>query len=75
MKRNKLFSYIIAILLLVVGLIVILSQSFAVNNGLGVAEILSGILNQSLWHLECNISKEAVKVSYEAMSGKSMEEI
>lgn len=38
-------------------------------------EVLSGILSQPLWHLECNISKEAVKVSYEAMSGKCMEEM
>ena len=37
-------------------------------------EVFTGMLNQPLWHLECNISKEAVKVSYEAMSGKSMEE-
>ena len=37
-------------------------------------EVLTGMLNQPLWHLECNISKEAVKVSYEAMSGKSLEE-
>lgn len=43
-----------------------------VKNSLGV---LSGILSQPLWHLECNISKEAVKVSYEAMSGKCMEEM
>ena len=54
-------------------------QTFWSNTNKGMVknslEVLSGILNQSLWHLECNISKEAVKVSYEAMSGKSMEEI
>lgn len=38
-------------------------------------EVLTGMLNQPLWHLKCNISQEAVKVSYEAMSGKCMEEI
>ena len=54
-------------------------QTFWSNTNKGMVknslEVLSGILNQSLWHLECNISKEAVKVSYEAMSGKCMEEM
>lgn len=48
------------------------SNQSMVKNSL---EVLSGILNQPLWHLECNISQEAVKVSYEAMSGKCMEEM
>lgn len=48
------------------------SNQTMVKNSL---EVLSGILNQPLWHLECNISHEAVKVSYEAMSGKCMEEV
>ncbi len=48
------------------------SNQSMVKNSL---EVLSGILNQPLWHLECNISKEAVKVSYEAMSGNRMEEM
>ncbi len=47
------------------------SQSMVKNS----LEVLGGILDQPLWHLECNISKEAVKVSYEAMSGKCMEEM
>ena len=33
-------------------------------------EVLSGILSQPLYRLKCNISQEAVKLSYEAMSGK-----
>ena len=37
-------------------------------------EVLAGILEQPLWHLECNISQEAVTLSYEAMSGKNVEE-
>lgn len=36
--------------------------------------VFEGIMLHPLWHLECNISREAVKMSYEAMSGKSMEE-
>lgn len=36
------------LIILMIGLIVILSQSFAVNNDLGVAEILSGILNHNI---------------------------
>lgn len=39
------------LIILMIGLIVILSQSFAVNNGLGVAEILSGILNHNIGYL------------------------
>ena len=38
-------------------------------------EVLTGMLSQPLWSLGCNISKEAVKVSYEAMSGKQLEVI
>ena len=48
------------------------SNQRMVKDSLGV---LTGILSQPLWHLECNISQEAVKMSYEAMSGKCMEEI
>lgn len=33
--------------------------------------VLNGILSQPLYRLECNISQEAVKLSYEAMSGKN----
>lgn len=33
--------------------------------------VLNGIMSQPLWRLECNISQEAVKLSYEAMSGKN----
>ena len=39
------------LIILMIGLIVILSQSFAVNNGLGVYEILSGILNHNIGYL------------------------
>ena len=48
------------------------SNQTMVKDSLGV---LTGMLSQPLWHLECNISREAVKVSYEAMSGKRMEEM
>ena len=48
------------------------SNQAMVKDSLGV---LTGMLSQPLWRLECNISKEAVKVSYEAMSGKCLEEI
>ena len=48
------------------------SNQTMVKSSLGV---LTGMLSQPLWHLECNISMEAVKVSYEAMSGKHMEVI
>lgn len=36
--------------------------------------VISSMLELPLWHLECTISQEAVKLSYEAMSGKCMEE-
>ena len=36
--------------------------------------VISGVLNCPLWHLECDISKDAVRTSYEAMSGKVMED-
>ena len=39
------------LILLMTALIVILSQSFAVNNGLGAMEILSGILNHNIGYL------------------------
>ena len=37
-------------------------------------EVLSGIMGYPIWHLGCTISQEAVSLSYEAMSGKKMEE-
>ena len=37
-------------------------------------EVLSGIMRYPIWHLGCTISQEAVSLSYEAMSGKKMEE-
>ncbi|MEE1315122.1 MAG: hypothetical protein UHS49_05090 [Faecalimonas sp.] len=37
-------------------------------------EVLGGIMEKPLWRLKCNISREAAKLSYEAMSGKKLEE-
>lgn len=37
-------------------------------------EVLTGLLSQPLYRLECNISQKAVKLSYEAMSGRAYEE-
>lgn len=37
-------------------------------------EILQKVMQIPLWRLKCNISKEAVRVAYEAMSGKRWEE-
>lgn len=40
-----------------------------------VLEFLDNLVQlKKIWVLECNISQEAVKVSYEAMSKKSYEE-
>ena len=39
------------LIILMIGLIIILSQSFAVNNGLSVGEILSSILNHNISYL------------------------
>ncbi len=39
-----------------------------------IMEVMEGIANQPMWHLECNISKEAAKLSYETMSGKKLED-
>ena len=41
-------NLITTFIILMTALIVILSQSFAVNNGLGALEILSGILNHKI---------------------------
>ncbi len=32
--------------------------------------VIEGMLRFPLWHLECNVSEEAAKLSYETMSGK-----
>lgn len=37
-------------------------------------EILQKVMEIPIWRLKCNISKEAVRVAYEAMSGKCWEE-
>lgn len=37
-------------------------------------EVLSKIMEYPIWHLKCTISQEAVSLSYEALSGKKMEE-
>ena len=55
-KKNELDWYdnptiITNLILLMTAIIVILSQSFAVNNGLGALEILSGILNHNIGYL------------------------
>lgn len=55
-KKNELEWYdnpniITNLLILMIALIVILSQSFAVNNGLGVLDILSSILNHNIGYL------------------------
>ena len=50
------------LIILMIGLIVILSQSFAVNNGLGVAEILSGILNHNIGYLLVFVYFVALKI-------------
>ncbi len=39
-----------------------------------VLEVMGGIANCPIWHLECNISEEAAKLSYETMSGRKLEE-
>lgn len=44
-------NVITSLLILMIALIVILSQSFAVNNGLSVTEILSSILNHNIGYL------------------------
>ncbi len=38
-------------------------------------EVLAGIMQYPIWELECNISQEAVTLSYEAMSEKRMEDL
>lgn len=55
-KKNEIEWYdnpnvITNLMILMIALIVILSQSFAVNNGLGVADILSSILNHNIGYL------------------------
>lgn len=37
--------------------------------------VLGNVLKYPIWKLECNISKEAFRVSYEAMTGRKMEDI
>ena len=65
-KKNELDWYdnptvITNFILLMTALIVILSQSFAVNNGLGALEILSGILNHNIGYLLVGIYFVALK--------------
>ena len=44
-------NFVTTFIILMISLIVILSQSFAVNNGLGAGEILSSILNHNIGYL------------------------
>lgn len=37
-------------------------------------KVLNSIMHYPVWELECDVSLEAVKLSYEAMSGNTMEE-
>ena len=39
-----------------------------------IMEVMEGIANRPMWHLECNISEDAARLSYETMSGKKVEE-
>ncbi len=39
-----------------------------------ILEVMEGIANCPIWHLECNISREAAKLSYETMSGEKLED-
>ena len=39
-----------------------------------IMEGMEGIANKPMWHLECNISEDAARLSYETMSGKKVEE-
>ena len=39
-----------------------------------IMEVMEGIANKPMWHLECNISEDAARLSYETMSGKKVEE-
>ncbi len=39
-----------------------------------IMEVMGGIASKPMWHLECNISQEAAKLSYETMSGKQLED-
>lgn len=39
-----------------------------------VLEVMGGIANCPIWRLECDISREAAKLSYETMSGKKLED-
>lgn len=44
------------------------------NNVATTLKVIEGMLKFPLWHLECNVSEEAAKLSYEMMSGKKWNE-
>ena len=59
------------LIILMIGLIIILSQSFAVNNGLSVGEILSSILNHNISYLLVCVYFVALKTNHWSLSLKN----
>ena len=57
-------NLITTFIILMTALIIILSQSFAVNNGLGVTEILSSILNHNISYLLVAVYFVALKTKF-----------